>query len=45
MNLFRYCDGTDRHFRLIVTAGKESQPAAESAYLHSLDEIANNDWR
>ncbi|KAK0389709.1 hypothetical protein NLU13_3282 [Sarocladium strictum] len=30
MNVFRYCDGTDRRFRLLLTAGNDNQPAAET---------------
>ena len=30
LKLFRYCDGTDRSFRLIITAGDRGQPAKQT---------------
>lgn len=30
IDLLRYCDGSDRQFRLIITAGEANQPAADT---------------
>jgi len=35
IKVLRYCDGTDRRFRIVITAGEAGQPASESAYSHT----------